>query len=327
MLPVVLEKTFVHQQQLKYLCLARNRLAKITNTAFFNLTSLIELDISYNRLSKLESDAVTPLADSLQKLVISGNYFTLGLIKALLQTLYRVWHLEAAHMRLKFLPDRFIPDRVKYMNISWNNLTTLTPQIFPAQLQQLDLSHNQLIGLNDSVVVKLETLKHVNLTGNPWSCTLCHITSMLFRVNKTNMFMNLTCASPDSLRGRTIPSLRFEDVTTCGSKQNSDTSVSNGKLGLLVGLILIVISAVFAIVFVVVSCIRRHYRNVDRQRKREAVERAENSLQNATAIFSKGEISFKFPLDLMERKMSVSTIDEIKRDPQPSLPNGTSTGI
>ncbi|KAJ8968719.1 hypothetical protein NQ317_019860 [Molorchus minor] len=305
LLPVILEKTFVNQQQLRYLCLARNRLAKITDTAFFNLTNLVEMDISFNKLSKLESFALRHVADTLQ----------------------RVWHLEVAHVKLKYIPDRFFPDRIKKLNVSFNNLTSFSVQTIPRQLQELDISNNQLQGLNDSVIIKLETLKFVNLSGNPWSCSLCHITSILFRVNKTDLFKNFTCASPKNLQGKQLTSLRLEDVTTCNSKhKEDDSSFSNNKLGLIIGLVCIVIFGICSIVFVVCSCVRRHSRNLERQRKRVA-ENAGNSLGTATAIFCKEEISFKFPLDLTERKMSVSTIDEIKRDSQQSLPNGTGAGI
>ncbi|XP_023025152.2 uncharacterized protein [Leptinotarsa decemlineata] len=329
LLPVILEKSFVNQQQLKYLCLARNRLAKITETAFFNLTSLIELDISYNKLSKLEGSALTYVADSLQKLVISGNNFTLSLIKVILQTLYRVWHLEIAHMKLEVLPDRFIPDRITKLNVSRNNLSSLSALTFPRQILELDLSYNKLQGLNDSIVQRLESMKVVNLTGNPWSCRLCHITSILFRINKTRVFNSAVCASPSVLIGKKLSSLRLEDVTTCDPKGGSDPKLSKHKISLLVGLICIVVLATFSTIFVVISCMKRHSRNVEAQHKR-AVERAENSLESATAIFCKGELSFKFPLDLTERRMSVSTIDDIKKDPhseQQSLRNGTVTGI
>lgn len=325
-LPVILEKTFVNQQQLKYLCLAKNRLAKITDTAFLNLTSLVELDISYNKLSKLEPYALTHLADTLQRLVISGNNFTITLLKLFLQTLYRVWHLDIAHMKLKSLPDRFLPDRIKKLNVSWNNISSVSVHTFPRHLVELDISFNAIKGLNESVVLKLDTLKYVNFTGNPWSCDLCHITSILFRVNKTDLFKNSLCASPAKLKGKKLVSLQFEDVTTCDLSDGSKDKMPADKLSLLVGLICIIVFAILSIIFVVCSCVRRHSRNLARQRKR-AMECTENNVENASAVFCKGEISFKFPLDLTERKMSVSTIDEIKRDSQQSLPNGTITGI
>lgn len=326
LLPVILEKTFVNQQQLKYLCLARNRLAKITNTAFQNLDSLVELDISFNKMKSLDNDTISYLNETLQKLSLSGNYFKWNLLKSMLENLTRLWHLEIAQMKFTSLPQYVLPEKIKHLNISWNNITTLNVQTFPVNLQEIDLSHNELKGLNDSVIVKLKTLKYVNLSGNPWSCTFCHITSMLFHMNKTDLFKNLTCASPRTLKGLKLSAIRLEDLTTCNSKYGDDESPGDIKLGLIVGIVSFAILTVLSVVFVVWSCVRRHSRNRARQQKRVA-EEAENSLRSATAIFCKDEISFKFPLDLTQRKMSVSTIDEIKRDSQQGLPNGTGTGI
>lgn len=52
--------------------LSRNRLAKVTNGAFVNLSNLTYLDLSYNKLVKLESASVEPLR-KLHTLNISGN--------------------------------------------------------------------------------------------------------------------------------------------------------------------------------------------------------------------------------------------------------------
>lgn len=52
--------------------LSRNRLAKVTNDAFMSLTNLTYLDLSYNKLSKLEAASMEPLK-KLHALNISGN--------------------------------------------------------------------------------------------------------------------------------------------------------------------------------------------------------------------------------------------------------------
>lgn len=330
LLPVVLEKTFINQQQLKYLCLARNRLAKITNTAFLNLTSLIELDISYNKLSKIESVALQHISDTLQRLVISGNSFPINVIKIVLQTLYRVWNLDLVQMKLETIPEKLLPDRIRKLNVSMNNISVINVEALPKQLQEFDLSHNQFKGLNERVILKLEHLKYVNLAHNPWTCTMCHLSSILLRLNKTNLFDGLRCASPKSLKGQQLTQL--QQIPPC-RPQNEDIDNENvdNRLGLIICLVCIIVLAILSIIFVVCSCVRRHANNVQRQQKRAAtaaIEIQENNLQSATAIFSKGEISFKFPLDLTERKMSVSTIDEIKKDTHQNLPNGTAgTGI
>lgn len=325
MLPVILEKTFVHQQQLRYLCLSKNRLAKITDTAFLNLTSLVELDISYNKLSKLESSAVTHIADSLQKLIISGNSFTVSLIRTILQSLYRVWHLEIAHMKLSVIPEKFVPDRIKKLNISGNNISALSIHAIPRQLLELDISNNQLKGLNETVLMKFDKLKYLKLLENPWSCTLCHIKPMLLRVNRTTYLKNVTCASPEKLTGKFLIEIRLDDIQPCTKDNGNKKTITSDKLGLLIGLICVVLLAIFSVIFVIFSYISRHSRSEPQGQKR-TIEVTGAGLENAAAFFCKDEISFKFPLDLTQRKMSISTIDEIKKDSQ-NLTNGTGTGI
>ncbi|RZC34762.1 LRR 8 and/or Shisa domain containing protein, partial [Asbolus verrucosus] len=322
-LPVVLEKTFVRQQELKYLCLARNRLAKITNTAFLNLTSLTDLDIGYNKLDRMEMVALQHVADTLQRLVISGNAFGVNVIKNILQTVHNVHDLEIAKMKLRSIPKGFIPDRIRKLNISRNNLTEISVESLPKQLLELDLSYNKLTELDERLIFRLEDMRHVSLTGNVWSCTVCHLGTALLRVNRSSLFRNLTCASPRYLRGRSFSSLRLEELTGCKNLEDDDedASLSDNKLSLAVGITSLIVFLIVCIIFVVCSCMRRRARNSMQEQKRLA-ERRENSLDNPTAIFAKGEISFKFPLDLTERKVSVSTIDEIKKDTQ-TLPNGT----
>lgn len=317
-LPVVLEQTFVRQQELKYLCLARNRLAKITNTAFFNLSSLVDLDIGYNKLDRLEMVALQHISDTLQRLVISGNAFSLTVIRNILNTVFNVRDLGLAHMNLRVLPKGFLPDRIRKLNISANNITEVTPGCLPRQLLELDLSDNKLEKLHESVIYHVEDLQ-VTLRGNPWSCRMCDLSPVIFRLNRTNFLRNVTCASPKTLRGRFVSSLYLEELPGC--KPPGKDVAKGAKVGLVVGVASLVSFSLVCVTFTVCSCMRRRTRNAVREQKRMA-ELQENSLDHPIAIFAKGEISFKFPLDLTERKVEVSTIDEIKKDTQ-SLPNGT----
>lgn len=321
LLPVVLEKTFIHQKELKYLCLARNRLAKITNTAFLNLSNLVDLDIGYNKLDKLEMTALHHVAETLQRLVISGNQFSLNVIKDVLNTVYKLRDLEMAQMNLKTIPRDFFPDRIKKLNLSKNNLTEIELKMLPKALQEFDLSLNKISYLEEDLILKFEELHFVNLSENPWSCTLCDLGSVIFRLNRTNFLKNLTCASPRLLRGRTFFSLNIQDLSSCDDfSGESEPSLADDKLGLAVGIISLLVFLIVCVMFVIYSCMQRRVRHSLHEQKRMAEH--ENTLDGPTAIFAKGEISFKFPLDLTERKVSVSTIDEIKKDTQ-TLPNGT----
>lgn len=326
-LPVVLENTFVHQTQMTYLNVARNRLAKITNTSFRNLTSLQELDISYNKLDKLEPLAMQHVASTLQKFSMSGNHFDLLVIRDVLQTLYQVNELHIAKMGIKELPEHFLPDKILKLNISSNNLTELTIDMFPKKLKELDISFNRLKGLSDRVLAKLGTLQSVNLSHNPWSCDLCHITPILSRINRTNLFKNSTCDFPKYLKGSSLTNLRLTDLTSCENHE-SDSENKQSVLGtnistLLVGVLCFLVLLSFSVIYVVYSCMRRRTLNLREMEKRER-ERDMVSLSDPVAVFSKDNITFKFPLDLTENKVSVCTIDDIKRHSQTScVPNGT----
>lgn len=321
-LPVVLERTFVNQQQLHKLCLARNRLAKITNAAFLNLTSLVELDIGYNKLSSLEAESMQPIAESVQKLIFSGNRFPISVIKIAVQVVHRVVHLEIADMGISEVPSGFLPDRVKHLNVSGNNLSSL--QALPQQLVELDISRNKFRGLEERVILRMERLKKVHHWGNPWTCDLCHMGSMVSRVNHSKLFHDVTCASPPFLKGRLLDSMDLEELSSCDGESSDDfVSFLSDHLGVVIGSACLFVFLAFCVAFVICSCLRRRTANVRKRQKR--VAETEATLENTSAMFSgKSEISFKFGLDLTERRVSVSTIDDIKRETQlHNLPNGT----
>lgn len=331
MLPVVLDKTFLKQSRLRTLCLARNRLAKITKAAFLNLTSLVELDISYNKLVLLEEISLQPIAATLEKLVISGNAFSLPVLADIFHVAIKVRELEIADMELKEIPDG-LPANLLKLNVSGNSLQNISTQYLPKTLKSLDLSRNKFKGLDENVIQKFSELTEVHLINNSWNCDLCHITSILFRVNKSEAFYNLKCASPQTLKGRLLTSLNLEDISTCNKEADAESgdlaSKIKNKLGLIIGAGCLFLFLVFCITFVVYSCMRRHANRAQIEEKEKRYIRKEG-LENATVIFdNKDEITFKFPLDLTERKLSVSTIDEMKKETHlNSLPNGTATVI
>ncbi|KAL1490365.1 hypothetical protein ABEB36_013074 [Hypothenemus hampei] len=320
--PVILENTFVHQQQLKFLCLARNRIAKIPDTALKNLTSLVELDIGYNKLYKVESVAFSYVAKNLQKLTLSGNNLKMDGVKSILNTLYNVRELNVAHMKFDKVSADFFPDRIQILNLSFNNFSEIYPEIFPKNLQILDITNNRISGLNASTVEYFQTLKSVNLDGNPWTCDLCHISDVFSRVNKSRLFVNATCAFPSVLKHKPLVKLSLEDIPACGHSAYTEEDLEEtSRRGLFIGLVCILTFAVSSIVFVVCSCVQRHKRNAAQRDKRTRAERQENSLDTTTSL--KSQISFQFPLDLTEKKLTVSTIDEIKRDERQGMSNGS----
>lgn len=228
-----------------------------------------------------------------------------------------------ADMGFTDLPEGLLPDRLRHLNVSGNNLSTLTS--LPHQLVELDISRNKFRGLDQRVILRLERVKQLHVDHNPWSCDACHVGALLQRANASAAFHNLVCASPNVLANRTLSSLEAYDLRDCAGDFDDDTdSFWDANVGLVVGLACGAVFLAFCVMFFAYACAKRH-RAREVAIKRTA-ERSEAALEGTTAIFAgKGEISFKFALDLTERKVSVSTIDDMKqRDGQlQTLPNGT----
>lgn len=321
MYPVVLERTFVNQGQLKSLNLARNRLAKITNTAFLNMSSLEDLDIGYNKLYKTESAIMVPIADTLKRLVLSGNDYSASVVKVLLQVAHKVIDVALADMGLTEIQTGFLPEHLKQLNLSGNNLTNLRPEVLPLQLVELDLSRNRISGLEEVVVARLEQMKTVTLEGNPWKCDRLHVGALLQRGNLS--FGNLTCASPSALKGTPLSSLLADELDYFQDDLHEGSFLLN-NFALLVGVGSLLAFLILSLIFTIFcKKLSRNARIEEEEEKRRRTEERE-MLENPTTLFNKGEISFKFSLDLTERKVSVSTIDDIKRDTRlQTMPNGT----
>lgn len=335
-LPVVLEKTFINQIHLRTLCLSRNRLAKITNTAFLNLTNLIELDIGYNKLVDLESVSLNPLSNNLQKLILSGNNFHVSVLRIVFQVLNKVKELSIADMKITSIPTS-LPDNLLKLNVSGNDIKNFSVFQLPKKLISLDISRNKLERIDDRTLERLEQYQELNLTNNTWNCKLCNIEKMYLRTNISEKFADIKCATPSKLNGKLLRKLKYESIPLCNVENDEELKNIKMELGLIIGGTSLLLFLIFCVTFVIFSCIRRHAINrryqIEEKEKRKndgvvvvgGCVVSESASENPQAIFgTKGEINFKFPLDLTERKLSVSTIDEIKKDTQlHTLPNGT----
>lgn len=325
MFPVVLEHTFVNQGKLKSLNLARNRLAKITNTAFVNMSSLEDLDIGYNKLYKMERAIMEPIAHTLKRLVISGNDFDASVTEMLLEVTHNVIDVGLADLEITDLPVGFLPEHLKQLNLSGNNLTVVRAETLPPQLVELDLSRNRIGGLEETVVAKLERMKRVTLEGNPWQCDRMHVGALLRRwanVSFAGGNNNLTCASPTALRGMLLSDLLLDELDYFQDDDGGGSVLLN-NFALLLGIGSLFAFLVLSLFVTVLRKKRAHNAQLEEEKRRSTEER--EMMENPTALFNKGEISFKFALDLTERKVSVSTIDGIKRETrlQTTMPNGT----
>ena len=356
-LPVVLERTFGNngptggQTDLQVLSLARNRLAKVTSAAFANLTTLQELDLSYNKLDKLETQTFVPLADTLRNLKISGNQIPLTEVKYILQMVPKLRDLSLADMGINEMHIGIFVylEQLRFLNVSGNHLVHFPAQVLSpiSKLQELDLSRNRFRGLDERLLLRLETIRTVHLHSNPWICDLCHLMFMLDYMNKTHIgtaMKDLTCVSPYSLQGRQLGTLARSSLSWCTSSDgglgymdggggivSTNFLADNSKFGLLAaGAAVLLLLLTGAALLAGIAYSRHHAAHYYTHEEQRGPEH-EAIFENPAAILGEnGDIKYKIvPLDITKplpkkKKVSISTIDGITKDPElHSLTNGT----
>lgn len=123
-----------------------------------------------------------------------------------------------SHNRLTTLPEDFLAGqpRLRVLDLGMNLLREL-PEGFlhgSEDLWELDLQGNRLRSLPASVLQWPRSLK-LNLADNPWDCS-CALVERLEAGGGENISSslpgNVTCASPRSLAGTSVWSLRGSDV-------------------------------------------------------------------------------------------------------------------
>lgn len=350
-LPVILDKTFGSGERggskvvlgdLQVLNLARNRLAKVTNLAFANMSTLKDLDLSYNKLDKLETATFHPLGESLRTLNLSGNPVAMADLKHILQMVAKVKTLALADMGISELPLGLFAyhEHLRFLNLSGNSFSLLIPQILSPipRLHTLDLSRNRFRGIDEKLLVRLEKISNLIIKDNPWACDLCHIPPLLMRLNKSSMMealWELTCKSPYALAGRTLHSLQRMELEWCASGLQAPSDENTGavgvprsllpteaQLGLIAGLVAAILFIFVGIMVGVCIVCSRHHANHYYTREEERNQETEAIVDDPN---SNGNGTFKFPLDLSKaKKVSIATIDEITKDPELHvLTNGT----
>ncbi|PSN34628.1 hypothetical protein C0J52_26126 [Blattella germanica] len=357
-LPVVLERTFGYhgnlggQTDLQVLSLARNRIAKITSAAFANLTTLQELDISYNKLDKLETQTFIPLSDSLRQLKLSGNTVPLSEVKYILQMVPKLRDLSLADMGISEVHIGIFVflEQLRFLNMSGNHIMHFPAQVLSPipKLQEIDLSRNRFRGLDERLLLRLEAVKTIHLHSNPWICDLCHMMFMLDYMNKSTIgsaIKEVICASPYPLHGRRLGSLTRSSMAWCTSNDgglgymdgagnivSTNFLAEHSKFGLLAaGAAVLLLLLTGAALLAGIAYSRHHAAHYYTHEEQRGPEH-EAIFENPAAILGEnGDIKYKIvpidiskPLPPKKKKVSISTIDGITKDPElHSLTNGT----
>ncbi|XP_065092163.1 insulin-like growth factor-binding protein complex acid labile subunit isoform X2 [Ochlerotatus camptorhynchus] len=177
--------------RLAFLNISHNQLEDIGDNTFKKNADLRVLDLSYNKIETFHEDSFKGLA-SLEMFNASHNQLS-QLNKYIFKDFSLVRVLDLSGNRLVYIENKLFEysPRLETLNLSRNAIAEIEPNIFEdsKKLYSLDLSHNQLMEdaflwpivnlkhlnmsfnmfhrLNTSL---LESLGHVKLHRNPWSC-------------------------------------------------------------------------------------------------------------------------------------------------------------
>lgn len=315
---------FSQQTQLETLNLARNELSMLSPLSFTNLKNLTELDLSYNKLEHVDATLLKPIESNLKRLVLSGNHIPIGEIRDLLWRNKVLKVLEIADCGLTEITEFVLPEELTALVLAGNYLSTLSPDVLPNTLLQLDLSKNHFRGLTEEMMQRIDSISTLKLDSNPWTCDLCHIIPLLLRVNRTDLF-GLKCASPYHYENKLLGSLHKDQLNWCtapsytSSDANYYLTVDDSKIGIIAAsasvalLVLIIFATLAAFLYS-----KRHAAKYYTHEEKRTDER-ESIFENQSPLFGE-ELSFKFPMEASEKKVAIATIDEIKNY---ALSNGT----
>lgn len=163
-------------------------------SVFTNETNIETLDLSNCNISSV--DINDNEASSFQKVYLGHNRLT-KLPKGFLAGQPGLVEVDLSGNQLEELPEGFLQDS--------------------DNLQKLYLQENQLQGLPGSILQK-PSLERLELDGNRWDCS-CLLLGALEAGRQSNrttklqsVVGNLTCFSPRHLAGRTVWSVRLNDV-------------------------------------------------------------------------------------------------------------------
>ncbi len=176
---------------LKHLNMSNNNLASVELTSFLFRNTIVQVDLSHNRLDRFNLDDLVKLKN-LTVIKLNRNQIERLLFSMQVhETIESLVYLDLSRNNLHYVKD-FTFGRMKnllYLDLSSNQIKSIEPSAFmihpyayhgPGVLEKLDLSNNQLQHLDNRLFVYLTNLRYLKLASNH----IRHLNPVLFQYNR-----------------------------------------------------------------------------------------------------------------------------------------------
>ncbi|XP_078075304.1 leucine-rich repeat-containing protein 52 [Mustelus asterias] len=167
----------------RYLDLSKNNIAELSSLELSLLSDLVHLDCSHNQISEIS------------KL----HFLSVG----------KLVYLDLSHNRLRSIGESTFASLTNLIILRLNDnkqLKQIEDGAFATNqgLREINLSNNGLFYLNTTSLKRLQGLKRVYVSGNPWECqcTIAQLSEWIFESNETFPDeANAFCTLPKSMVG------------------------------------------------------------------------------------------------------------------------------
>ncbi|CAN7987102.1 unnamed protein product [Ixodes hexagonus] len=202
---ILSEQSCKANSSLRHLILGRTVLLSLPNRAFCDFPNLVNLDLSYCKLSHINETPFYGLG-ALEEIHLEVNHITslgngvfndLANLKTLnlssnkinilpgtrpfmsfrgLEALY----LSNNDLKKSILPEVFANLTVRILTLSHNSILKWKAPIFSTMpnLKHLDLERNNMRVLDDAMFRDLSAVKEVIVCKNPWDCGSCYLKNL-----------------------------------------------------------------------------------------------------------------------------------------------------
>ncbi|MEE6493344.1 hypothetical protein FKM82_016793 [Ascaphus truei] len=213
---IVESLTFQGLDSLKSLKLQRNGIGRLMDGAFFGLDNMEQLDLSYNQLNRLDEFAFVGLS-SLEKLNLGDNrvnHVAEGVFKGLSNLVALDLRNNAISWAIEDSNEAFAGlSRLHTLILQGNKIKSITKKAFTGldSLQHLDLSTNAVMSVQENAFAHIKLKELILNTSNLLcDCQLKWFPQWLID-SSFQKSVNVSCAHPDWLAGRSLLSVDSED--------------------------------------------------------------------------------------------------------------------